>query len=264
VMYVFTRLCCCCCCCCLPCCCGALPQFSSMPLIAAAESFGSSPLLLPPVAERYPDIQYEEEIVDNACMQLVSDPSKFDVLVMPNLYGDIVSDLCAGLIGGLGLTPSANVGELLGVLPCRCDCCCCAVRRLCRAYWVYAGPTGCMLRVSSSRAQVWHDSCSAEGSSAITAATSTAAAFEGQQQHACSRRCHQHNACAFHGFSSAQDAPALSGLHCYPSSVLLAPSATTGHLCRCQRACSDAGSAQHARSRSCHQYDAYAAADKPC
>jgi hypothetical protein len=64
-------------------------------------------------SERYPDIQYEEEIVDNACMQLVSDPSKFDVLVMPNLYGDIVSDLCAGLIGGLGLTPSANVGELL-------------------------------------------------------------------------------------------------------------------------------------------------------
>jgi hypothetical protein len=62
-------------------------------------------------AERYPDIAYEEEIVDNACMQLVSDPSKFDVLVMPNLYGDIVSDLCAGLIGGLGLTPSANVGE---------------------------------------------------------------------------------------------------------------------------------------------------------
>lgn len=65
---------------------------------------------LPP-AERYPDIQYEEEIVDNACMQLVMDPSVFDVLVMPNLYGDIVSDLCAGLIGGLGLTPSANVGE---------------------------------------------------------------------------------------------------------------------------------------------------------
>ncbi len=51
-------------------------------------------------------------IVDNACMQLVRDPSQFDVLVMPNLYGDIVSDLCAGLIGGLGLTPSANVGEL--------------------------------------------------------------------------------------------------------------------------------------------------------
>lgn len=62
------------------------------------------------VAEKYPDIQYREEIVDNACMQLVLDPTVFDVLVMPNLYGDIVSDLCAGLIGGLGLTPSANVG----------------------------------------------------------------------------------------------------------------------------------------------------------
>lgn len=62
------------------------------------------------VAEKYPNIEYQEEIVDNACMALVKDPSKFDVLVMPNLYGDIVSDLCAGLIGGLGLTPSANVG----------------------------------------------------------------------------------------------------------------------------------------------------------
>ncbi|KAI8475686.1 MAG: isocitrate dehydrogenase, NAD-dependent [Monoraphidium minutum] len=62
------------------------------------------------VAEKYPHIKYEEVIVDNACMQLVRDPSRFDTLVMPNLYGDIVSDLCAGLIGGLGLTPSANVG----------------------------------------------------------------------------------------------------------------------------------------------------------
>lgn len=62
------------------------------------------------VRERYPHIEYEEVIVDNACMQLVRDPTQFDVLVMPNLYGDIVSDLCAGLIGGLGLTPSANVG----------------------------------------------------------------------------------------------------------------------------------------------------------
>ena len=62
------------------------------------------------VAERHPHIAYDEVIVDNACMQLVRDPSQFDVLVMPNLYGDIVSDLCAGLIGGLGLTPSANVG----------------------------------------------------------------------------------------------------------------------------------------------------------
>ena len=52
-------------------------------------------------------------IVDNACMQLVKNPGQFDVLCMPNLYGDIISDLCAGLIGGLGLTPSANVGAFL-------------------------------------------------------------------------------------------------------------------------------------------------------
>lgn len=63
------------------------------------------------VREKYPDIKYDELIVDNACMQLVRDPTQFDVLVMPNLYGDIISDLCAGLIGGLGLTPSMNVGE---------------------------------------------------------------------------------------------------------------------------------------------------------
>ena len=61
--------------------------------------------------EKYPNIEYNEVIVDNACMQLVKNPSQFDVLVMPNLYGDIISDLCAGLIGGLGLTPSANVGR---------------------------------------------------------------------------------------------------------------------------------------------------------
>lgn len=62
------------------------------------------------ISEKYPDIEYREMIVDNACMQLVKDPSQFDVLVMPNLYGDIISDLCAGLIGGLGLTPSGNIG----------------------------------------------------------------------------------------------------------------------------------------------------------
>lgn len=62
------------------------------------------------VSESYPDIKYDELIVDNACMQLVKDPNQFDVLVMPNLYGDIISDLCAGLIGGLGLTPSGNIG----------------------------------------------------------------------------------------------------------------------------------------------------------
>ena len=64
------------------------------------------------VHERYPDIEYNELIVDNACMQLVKNPAQFDVLVMPNLYGDIISDLCAGLIGGLGLTPSGNIGAL--------------------------------------------------------------------------------------------------------------------------------------------------------
>lgn len=62
------------------------------------------------VAERYPDIKYDEMIVDNTCMQLVTRPTQFDVMVMPNLYGDICSDLCAGLIGGLGLTPSGNIG----------------------------------------------------------------------------------------------------------------------------------------------------------
>ncbi|CAA0829732.1 Isocitrate dehydrogenase [Striga hermonthica] len=63
------------------------------------------------VAERYPEINYEEVVIDNCCMMLVKNPSLFDVLVMPNLYGDIISDLCAGLIGGLGLTPSCNIGE---------------------------------------------------------------------------------------------------------------------------------------------------------
>lgn len=63
------------------------------------------------VAEKYPEIEYEEVIIDNCCMMLVKNPALFDVLVMPNLYGDIISDLCAGLIGGLGLTPSCNIGE---------------------------------------------------------------------------------------------------------------------------------------------------------
>ncbi|PRW57886.1 Isocitrate dehydrogenase [NAD] catalytic subunit mitochondrial [Chlorella sorokiniana] len=62
------------------------------------------------VSERYPEIEYEEMIVDNTCMQLVTRPTQFDVMCMPNLYGDIISDLCAGLIGGLGLTPSGNIG----------------------------------------------------------------------------------------------------------------------------------------------------------
>lgn len=70
-------------------------------------------LAVPAVKEKYPNIEYQEVIVDNACMQLVKNPAQFDVLVMPNLYGDIISDLCAGLVGGLGLTPSANIGESL-------------------------------------------------------------------------------------------------------------------------------------------------------
>ncbi len=62
------------------------------------------------VAKQYPRIAYKELIVDNACMQLVLRPQEFDILVLENLYGDIVSDLCAGLVGGLGLVPGANVG----------------------------------------------------------------------------------------------------------------------------------------------------------
>jgi isocitrate dehydrogenase (NAD+) len=62
------------------------------------------------VAQRYPKIKYQEVIVDNLCMQLVMKPQQYDVLVLTNLYGDIVSDLCAGLVGGLGLVPGANVG----------------------------------------------------------------------------------------------------------------------------------------------------------
>ena len=67
------------------------------------------------VAEKYPQIEYEEVIVDNMCMQLVMYPDKYDVLVLPNLYGDIVSDLCAGLVGGLGLVPGANIGDDIGI-----------------------------------------------------------------------------------------------------------------------------------------------------
>jgi len=61
-------------------------------------------------AELNPDIKYEEVFLDTTCLNLVKDPTQFDLLVMPNLYGDILSDLCAGLIGGLGLTPSGNIG----------------------------------------------------------------------------------------------------------------------------------------------------------
>ena len=63
------------------------------------------------MAKRYPDIEFEDRIVDNMCMQLVQKPELYDVLVLPNLYGDILSDLCAGLVGGLGVAPGANIGE---------------------------------------------------------------------------------------------------------------------------------------------------------
>lgn len=63
------------------------------------------------VAEKYPEIKYREMYLDSACLKIVKDPSQFDVMVMPNLYGDIFSDLTAGLIGGLGLAPSGNMGK---------------------------------------------------------------------------------------------------------------------------------------------------------
>ena len=63
----------------------------------------------------YPNIEYEEVIIDAGCMKLVQDPSQFDVLLLENLYGDVVSDLCAGLVGGLGVVPGANYGEDLAV-----------------------------------------------------------------------------------------------------------------------------------------------------
>ncbi len=63
------------------------------------------------VASKYPDVEFEDRIVDNMAMQLVQKPQLYDVMVMPNLYGDILSDLCAGLVGGLGMAPGANIGE---------------------------------------------------------------------------------------------------------------------------------------------------------
>lgn len=67
------------------------------------------------MAKEYPELQADDIIVDNACMQLVTKPEQFDVMVLPNLYGDIVSDLCAGLIGGLGVAPGGNIGNDLAV-----------------------------------------------------------------------------------------------------------------------------------------------------
>jgi isocitrate dehydrogenase (NAD+) len=63
------------------------------------------------VAREYPDIEFQEALIDNLCMQLVRRPQQFDIIVAPNLYGDIISDLCAGLVGGLGLAPGANIGD---------------------------------------------------------------------------------------------------------------------------------------------------------
>jgi isocitrate dehydrogenase (NAD+) len=65
--------------------------------------------------EEYPDVEFEDRIVDNLAMQLVARPEEYDVLVLPNLYGDIISDLCAGLIGGLGVAPGGNIGEDVAV-----------------------------------------------------------------------------------------------------------------------------------------------------
>jgi isocitrate dehydrogenase (NAD+) len=61
--------------------------------------------------EEYPNIEYDELIIDNGCMKMVQDPTKFDVLLMENLYGDLMSDLCAGLVGGLGVVPGSNIGD---------------------------------------------------------------------------------------------------------------------------------------------------------
>jgi isocitrate dehydrogenase (NAD+) len=67
------------------------------------------------ISKKYPQIEFQELIVDNTCMQLIKRPEEFDVLVLPNLYGDIISDLCAGLVGGLGVAPGANIGDEFAV-----------------------------------------------------------------------------------------------------------------------------------------------------
>jgi len=67
------------------------------------------------VAKEYPDIEFQDTLIDNMTMQLVRRPQQFDVVVAPNLYGDIVSDLCAGLVGGLGVAPGANIGDEIAV-----------------------------------------------------------------------------------------------------------------------------------------------------
>ncbi len=86
------------------------------------------------VAGEYPDIRFDSVIIDALCMKLVTDPTQFDVLVAPNLYGDIISDLCAGLVGGLGFAPSANIGKdtviyeaVHGSAPDIAGKCCCGI-----------------------------------------------------------------------------------------------------------------------------------------
>ena len=67
------------------------------------------------VSQRYPDIEYEEMIIDAGCMKIVQDPTQFDILLLENLYGDLLSDLCAGLVGGLGVVPGSNIGYDIAV-----------------------------------------------------------------------------------------------------------------------------------------------------
>src|SRR5437016_5636926 len=83
---------------------GVRTRFEEVDLIVVRE-----------VAEKNADIEFDDRIVDNMCMQLVQRPEEYDVLVLPNLYGDVLSDLCAGMIGGLGLAPGANYGENVAV-----------------------------------------------------------------------------------------------------------------------------------------------------
>ncbi len=66
-------------------------------------------------SENYPDIEYEEVIIDAGCMKLVQDPTQFDILLLENLYGDLLSDICAGLVGGLGVVPGSNIGDTMAV-----------------------------------------------------------------------------------------------------------------------------------------------------
>ncbi|MGB2691165.1 MAG: isocitrate/isopropylmalate dehydrogenase family protein [Thermodesulfobacteriota bacterium] len=67
------------------------------------------------VSEKYPDIEYQEMIIDAGCMKIVQDPTQFDILLLENLYGDLLSDLCAGLVGGLGVVPGSNIGDNIAV-----------------------------------------------------------------------------------------------------------------------------------------------------